>query len=67
MIQDTKHDTIIAGVKIAPAVGGTVWTAFTLNEWVAIATLCYIVLQIGLLIPKYVKAVTDWRKKREKK
>lgn len=47
------HDEISAAAKIAPAGVGSVWAAMTLNEWVAFATLIYVVAQIGLLIPKY--------------
>ena len=34
----------------------------TLNEWVAIATLIFILLQIGLLLPKYWQYYKLWRK-----
>ena len=42
-----------AAAKITPAIGGTVYAGMTLNEWVALATLVYVLLQIGLLLPKY--------------
>ena len=32
----------------------------TLNEWVAMATLFYVALQIGLLLPKYWRLVRGW-------
>ncbi len=38
-----KAETFIESVKAAPAVGGTIVSAATLNEWVAVATLLYIV------------------------
>lgn len=47
------QEETLAAVKIAPAGLGSLWAALTLNEWVAAATLLYVVLQIGLLIPKY--------------
>ena len=31
-------------------------TVVTLNDWVAVVTILYFVLQIGLLIPKYISA-----------
>jgi hypothetical protein len=43
----------IAGLKMTGGAFLTSATAITLNEWVAIVTICYFVLQIGLLLPKY--------------
>lgn len=54
-------DTKAAAVKMGIASGGGILTAVTLNEWVALATLVYVVLQIGLLLPKY------WRLLKKKK
>lgn len=48
-----KQETQIEALKAAPAVGGAVIASLTLNEWVAIATLIYVVLQTGLLLIKY--------------
>ncbi len=39
--------------KMTVAGVGTAFSSLTLNEWVACATLIYVVLQIGLLLPKY--------------
>ncbi len=47
------HEEASVAAKIAPAIGGAAWAGLTLNEWVAIATLVYVVAQIGLLVPKY--------------
>ena len=47
-------------IKASPAVAGTLWSSLTLNEWVAIATLIYVALQIGLLLPKYYKHIKKW-------
>ena len=63
MIGEIRQETAVAGAKIIPAVGGATWYGFTLNEWVGIATLLYVVLQIGLLIPKYIKLIKGWRNK----
>lgn len=49
LTNEIKIETIKGGV----AVGGGVMSALTLNEWVALATLVYIFLQILLLIPKF--------------
>lgn len=43
----------IVAAKIAPAAVGTAWGALTLNEWVLVATLIYVLAQLGLLVPKY--------------
>ncbi len=61
LIQDPEVK--IAGGKISIAAGGGILTAITLNQWVAIATLIYVVLQIGLLIPKYIRL---WKNRKEK-
>jgi len=53
----TKADTVIATAKVAPALGGFTWYSLTLQEWVAIVTIAYVLLQIGLLIPKYIKGI----------
>jgi len=53
--QEAFNQTREAALKITPAVAGSVTYSMTLQDWVAIATLCYVVLQIGLLIPKYIK------------
>jgi hypothetical protein len=60
-----SHETQVAAAKAAPAIGGGILTALTLNEWVALATLIYVVLQIGLLIPRYVEIYRRWKKKKQ--
>lgn len=54
MIQNVKQETVVATAKIGPAIGGATLYGFTLNELIGIFTLLYVILQIGLLIPKYV-------------
>jgi len=48
--------------KIAPAVAGATIYGLTLQDWVAIATLVYVALQVGLLVPKYWRLLIGWRK-----
>lgn len=48
-----KHEVNIETLKAVPAVGGAVAYNLTLNEWVAVATLLYILLQIGYLMWKW--------------
>jgi len=59
MEQEQSIQTItgVAAAEIAPAGGGFLLWNLTLNEWVAAATLLYIALQIGLLIPNYYRAI----------
>lgn len=60
-------DEKTAAVKVAVGGGGALIYGLTLNEWVAVATILYMVLQIGLLVPKYYaiveRAYTKWRSK----
>lgn len=62
---DLKQETAIETVKAAPAVAGAVYTTLTLNEWVALATLIYILLQAGILLHKHYWALQDRKKKHE--
>lgn len=49
------HDLKVQTVKAAPAVVGTVYATLTLNEWVAVATLIYISLQVAYLVRKWIR------------
>ena len=49
-----------AAVKMSVGAGGAVAAGLTLNEWVALATLVYVVMQIGLLVPKYWHLLATW-------
>lgn len=64
MSLEAKHETAVAAARVAPAIGGTVYTALTLNDIVAIATIIYVLLQIGLLLPKYWAGIKAWKAKR---
>jgi hypothetical protein len=57
----------IAVAKTAPAILGATVYGLTLQDWVAIATLVYVALQAGLLMPKYWKLFLDWRRSRSSK
>ena len=50
----------IAIAKVVPAVVGATLYGLTLQEWVAVATLVYVVLQVGLLLPKYWRGLRGW-------
>lgn len=47
-------------IKIGVATAGATASVMTLNEWVALATLVFVLLQIGLLIPKYYIGIKTW-------
>lgn len=51
-----RHDTTdlaAQAARAAPAAAGAVASAITMSEWVAIATLTYIVVQAGYLLWKW--------------
>jgi hypothetical protein len=52
----------IAIAKTAPAIVGATLYGLTLQDWVAIVTIAYVVLQAGLLVPKYWRIIRDWQK-----
>lgn len=60
----TSVDITIEGIglKVAPpaVVSGAVMMGMTAPEWVTIFTLLYLVLAIGLLIPKYITQIKIW-------
>ena len=54
-------DEQLAVAKTAPAIAGATIYGFTLQDWVAVATLVYVALQVGLLMPKYWRLLFGWR------
>jgi hypothetical protein len=53
-------DTKVEAARFSGAAAGlSIWGA-TLNEWVAIATIIYLGLQVFILIPKAVNIVSTW-------
>lgn len=58
------NENKIAAAKMTGGAVLTSATALTLNEWVAIVTILYFVLQIGLLLPKYFNLFNSRKKKR---
>ena len=62
MTPEQKSDIASEAIKAAPPVAITTAVTvggLTLNEWVAIATLLYIVLQSGWLVWKWFHAIKD--------
>lgn len=41
-------------------VDGPTFLGLTLNQWVAAATLIFIIMQAGLLVPKYWRLIRAW-------
>lgn len=56
-----------AGAKMAGGAVLTTLTGITLNEWVAVLTIVYFILQIGLLVPKYILMYKTWKEKKRGK
>ena len=52
----------VAIAKTAPAILGATLYGLTLQDWVAIVTMAYVVLQAGLLVPKYWRMIREWRR-----
>lgn len=59
-----KSEFITEAAKGTPAVAGAVASAMTLNQWIAIATGVYIVVQCAYLIRKWWREEKDWAAKR---
>lgn len=61
----TSTDITLEGLslKIAPpaAVSGAVMLGMTPAQWITALTLLYLVMSIGLLIPKYWAQFKEWR------
>jgi hypothetical protein len=54
-----KQDTVEQTAKAIPAVVGTAYSTVTLNELVAVATLLYVLAQLGFLLYKWYWAHKD--------
>lgn len=59
----TEEELAIA--KTVPAIAGATIYGLTLQDWVALVTLVYIALQVGLLVPKYWRLFRDWQRRRK--
>lgn len=58
-MKQQAHDIAVEAAKGAPAVAGAVAASLTLNEWVAVTTGIYILVQIAYLLRKW------WREEHE--
>ncbi len=55
----TEEKLVMA--KTMPAIAGATIYGLTLQDWVALVTLVYVALQVGLLVPKYWRLLREWR------
>jgi len=53
-----------AVAKMGTATGGAIWgmSSWSMNDLVAALTCIFVLLQIGLLVPKYTQLIRAWRK-----
>ena len=60
-----QHDVDVgaAVAKMGVGAGGVVWYSLTLNEWVAVVTIAYFVIQIVILLPKLFATIKGWVKR----
>lgn len=59
-MKQEAQDIIAETIRATP---GIAMTGLTLNHWVGIATICFIVLQAVYLIRKWVREETAWGRK----
>ncbi len=59
-----KEAAVQSALSTPPVVisAATFFYGLTLQDWVAFATLIYVVLQIFLLLPKLLREFKSWRK-----
>jgi len=56
-------DSKIEAARIGGAAVGLTAYGITLNEWVALATLVYLIIQIFILMPKATVIIKSWFKR----
>lgn len=66
-MSQAAHDTTLEAIKAAPpvAVMGSLWAGMSIADWIAVMTILYLILQIGLLLFKYHDQFTAWRERRK--
>lgn len=58
-MQQETHDIAIEAFKGAPAVAGAVASAMTLNQWIMVGTVIYIIIQALYLVRKWYREEVD--------
>ena len=61
---DALQDEKLAALKMGGGAAAVTIYGFTLNEVVALCTIAYFVLQIGLLLPRYAQMFRGWFKRK---
>lgn len=61
MATQQKMEFAIEAAKGTPAVVGAAAASLTLNQWVAIATGIYVLIQCAYLLRKWYREEKDWR------
>ncbi len=63
------QDAALEGLKASPpvAVSGAIVAGITVADWITAMTLAYLLLQIGLLIPRYIEQWKLWRQDRDER
>lgn len=56
----SDHQMKVEGARIAGATAGITLYGITLNEWVAVATIIYLAVQILILLPKAYDTMMPW-------
>lgn len=66
-VSQPVQEVVFEGVKAAPpvAVTGALLFGMTPSDWITALTLFYLVLQIGLMVPKYRDQFRAWRAERK--
>ncbi|NVZ61244.1 hypothetical protein [Pseudomonas gingeri] len=59
---NATQDIALEAAKAAPpvAVSGAMLLGMSPNDWIAALTVLYLLLQIGLLLPRYWSQFRDW-------
>ena len=56
-METVKHEAVEQTIKTTPAVAGATIASFTLNEWVAIVTIIYAIIQTAFLLWRWYREI----------
>lgn len=62
-VVNMKSEVVGEIFRFAPAGAGTAWYSLTLNQWVGVATVTYIVIQAIYLLRKWWREEKEYAKK----
>lgn len=65
-VSDFTRNVASQAIQATPAIAGSVASALTLNQWIAIGTAIYLIVQVAYLLRKWYREERDWypRKRR---